>query len=228
MSGIITICSTCGGELTVHPYETGKYTLCGGWCPNCQKPVVTVPEKAYDDDDYDAEGYACEVASKVRESHYKEYRIVDSPDFQFKWTDKPTKEHRCSSCKHGYRKVVDGKDTGQSCRIGKSPDYDYDAYVNRCDDYRPLDTWNNMGGQCRYCLYNCQQMCLHKGNLKVISDYAKGHCEHFVCSTIWGFERTGFTSCPKCHQTASITKFGKVKCEYCNESWSLEDIEKKR
>jgi len=226
MSGFIDVCSACGGSIHLHPYDTGKYTLCGGWCPECQRPVVTVPEKAYDDDEYDAERYACEVASKVRKSHYQDFKVIDTPEFQFKWTERPTGEPNCLSCIHGYRLVLDGEDIGESCRKGGRDGYLGFIRTGECNEYEPRDTWYNMGSHCRNCYWSYvkdkKAMCMeHNCELKSMTEYDRGHCKSYEYHTMWDFETLGFVECPECHGLAKASRYGRNKCR-CGYSWTVE------
>ena len=219
MSGKIDVCTECGGEIHTHPYEAGKYIFGGAWCFNCNRAVVIIPEKAYDDDDYDIESYSVEVASRIRKFYFREPCIIDGPDFQFKHTNKPDDTHNCSSCKNEYAVVWGGDYKGYGCRKHTDIKPRFDGFLKKdCKDYLPLEEWYGMGLECRCCLHNCQQVCNIKGDLKDVSAYDRGHCNDYVYSTIWGFERKSVVLCPKCFSLSSVKKNGKWKCENCGSS----------
>lgn len=221
MSGIQKVCTACGGEIATHGFESGPYIIYGGWCPNCQRVTLSIPQDAYENDDYDVESESVIVAKRVRELNFKEYGIIDSPEFQFKWKERPNGDKVCSSCVHGYRVVKDGKDLGYGCRNDPTLTPRFHAHLREdCEDYEPNDTWYGMGNECRNCYWSCKAiaegcMCFdRKMNLRDISDYDKGHCENYIYSTIWNFECHGYTECPECGKLARMTK-DKVVCGFC-------------
>lgn len=232
MSGATNVCTVCGGEFRSFSYEAGKYMFGGGWCDTCQRPVVQVPSKAYEDDDFDVSGYSTKIASVIRNMHYQSFKVIDTPEFQFKWTTEPNDEHECSSCIHGYRKVQDGEDAGQACRM--HPEYKprFNAHLtDDCKEYEPRDTWNNMGGHCRYCYWATgvrigafsTAYCNKKGQyLEEVSEYDKGHCKDAMAwEKYWWFQKKGITKCPECDRYAIIIKGHRIACR-CGFKGDLE------
>lgn len=220
MSGAQKVCNACGGEIRMNGYESGPYLIYGGWCPNCQRVTLSIPQEAYDDYGYDVESESVIVAKKVRSLQFMPCGIVDSPEFQFKWTTKPDEERLCSSCTHGCRVVQNGEDKGYGCRINDFKPR-FDAQLNPdCKDYEPIEEWYGMGSECRHCYWSCKAiaegcMCFDRRlNLKDISDYERGHCKKYLYSTIWNFECHGYTECPECGKLARRTK-DKVVCGFC-------------
>ena len=195
MTGTET-CWVCQGEFPCEVSSIHGYKVVYGWCSECNQARLIWDDKAYEDNDFDVHSESDRIGKILYDDHYMGFKIIDTPDFQFKWTKRPTDAHDCPSCIHGFRLIVDGENKGQSCRKGLEPKWDESYDHNLCESYEPLDRWNNMGGQCRYCVNNCQQICGFKGNLTDVSDYDKGHCEHYRVSDIWWFERVGHTQCP--------------------------------
>lgn len=230
MSGKLEVCSACGGEIKVYPYESGKYTISGGWCPQCNRPTLIVPEQAYDDEEYDVESETVIVAKKVRDSNYREFKIIDTPEFQFKWTASPNDEISCASCKHGYRVVIDGEDLGQGCRLKKeSEERRKFKFCHVCDEYTRRDVWYNMGNHCRWCYWayvkDGQLFCHTKNSIiKDISEYDRGHCTSYQrMDSLWGFECKGMVECPSCGKMAKITRYrGERRC-MCGFRWAVEE-----
>lgn len=222
MSGRTDVCMTCGGEFQSHQYDAGKYIFGGGWCSQCAKAVVVIPQEAYDDDDYDENGYAVEVASRIRKMHYRDFKVIDSEDFQFRWTCKPSEDGTpsCDACKHGYRQVVDGEDAGCACKLHSDARARFGLVIEDCKEYEPRDTWHNMKGQCRHCYWAMKDtmnsgLYCHKTekNIKDISDYDAGHCPHHRSCAVWGIETKGFAECPECHGEAKVRSDGRIWCD---------------
>ena len=217
MTGTET-CWNCQSEFPCEVGFVGKYKVVYGWCPECHQARLIWDNEAYEDDDFDVHTESDRIGKMLYDAHNRGFKINDTPEFQFIWTEKPTESHHCMSCNHCFKRIVDGEDVGLGCKANLEPKWDDEHRVNLCEEYSPRDTWHNMGGQCRYCIHNCQQICAMKGDLKDISDYDKGHCENYKESSIWGFERIGHTQCPQCGCTASIVRNGRVRCESCMTS----------
>lgn len=228
MSGAQKVCNACGGEIRMTAYETGPYILYGGWCPNCQRVTLSIPQEAYYDDGYDVESESVIVAKKVRDAVFKSCGIVDSPEFQFKWTTKPNEAKYCSSCEHGYRVVENGKDKGYGCRINDlKPRFNAQLKFD-CKDYAPRDEWYGMGWECRNCYWayrgndGVQCHAHSEKNIDSMSKHTRGHCKLYRYSPIWAFERAGYTICPECGHEAQITLRGKALCGTCERAWWIE------
>ena len=217
MSGKISVCSTCGGEYHSEIRQVGKYPMWAGWCPECNRPVVEIPIEALDDDECVWESEAHDIARKIHDEHYKPFKIVDSPEFQFKQTTKPDEYRYCSSCVHGYCKIEDGEDKGQACRLHPEYGSRFNVHViEDCKEYEPRDTWLNMGSECRNCYWSYMDGSMRCKLLSIplneVSDYDKGHCGAYEYSTYWAFDKAGFTECPECKGWAIKTKRGYIRC----------------
>ena len=223
MSGTIEICTKCGGEYHSHGYEMEGYVLNGGYCANCDSVLVIVPEDALSDDDFDSDGATMEIASKIRNSNSR-YRIKDSPEFQAKQVTRPTKDKYCSSCIHGRTDIKDGQFNGQACTKHPECRPRFNVHlIEDCKDYEPVDKWNGMGSECRYCHYayrldDGSYRCEKQGDYMAMSDYERGHCEHLITSDIWAFEKKGLVACPECHGMAYLLWNGRTKCTECGYS----------